>query len=244
MTPIIEANNITFNWPNSEFKLLIKQLSVSKAEKIFIQGPSGCGKSTLLSLLCGVNLPNSGKLTIFNTDLNTLSSSQRDQFRADHIGIIFQQFNLLPYLTALENVLLACDFSPMRKQRILNKSLCVKQEAERLLSNLEISNKALLKKPINELSVGQQQRVAAARALIGSPEIIIADEPTSSLDAVRCNAFMKLLIEEAQACEATLLFVSHDERLRTHFDSSLTLCFNDVTNTANFISLSKDRDQK
>ena len=150
MIPIIEANNIKYNWPNSDFELSIKQLLVSKAEKVFIQGPSGCGKSTLLSLLSGINLSNRGMLTVLNTDLNTLSSSQRDQFRADHIGIIFQQFNLLPYLTALENVLLACEFSPVRKKRIFNKSLSVKQEALRLLSHLEISNKALLKKPINQ----------------------------------------------------------------------------------------------
>lgn len=241
MISTIEANNIEFSWPNSAFKLLIEQLSVYKGEKIFIQGPSGCGKSTLMSLLGGVNIASTGKLSVFDTDLRSMSSSQRDQFRADHIGIIFQQFNLLPYLTTLENVLLACEFSSTRKKRALNKSLSLEQEAKRLLSRLEITDNHLLNKPVNHLSVGQQQRVAAARALIGSPEIVIADEPTSSLDANRCDAFMRLLIQETQACEATLFFVSHDERLKAHFDRSLTLSLNTTTKSASLMPFINDK---
>ena len=243
MTSIIEANNLEFNWPNSTFKLLIEQLSVYQGDKIFIQGASGCGKSTLLSLLSGVNKASKGTLSVFDSELSSMSSGQRDRFRADHIGIIFQQFNLLPYLSTLENVLLACEFSPARKKRVLNKAKSLEQEAKRLLSHLEISGNTLLQKPVNQLSVGQQQRVAAARALIGSPEIIIADEPTSSLDADRCDAFMRLLIQETQACNASLLFVSHDERLQTHFDRSLKLYLDNTTNIATLISSLVSKEQ-
>ena len=237
--PIIDAKHLEFSWPNADsFKLSVDSLSIAKNEKIFIQGPSGCGKSTLLSLLSGVNLASSGKLKVLGATLGSLSASQRDQFRADHIGLIFQMFNLLPYLTTLENVMLACEFSQSRKKNALKHSSSIEQEAKRLLAHLEIANKNLLNKPVNQLSVGQQQRVAAARALIGSPEIIIADEPTSSLDADRCDAFMNLLLQEANACHSTLIFVSHDKGLTTHFDRALQLKEHNANNASTLVSLS------
>ena len=233
MIPVIDADNLEFSWPSSSaYKLFIDHLSVVKGEKVFIQGPSGCGKSTFLSLLAGVNLANKGSLNVLGTQVNTLSSSQRDKFRAEHIGYIFQQFNLLPYLNSIENVAIACAFSSIRKKRVLKTSVSVADEAKRLLSHLDISDEALLNMPVNQLSVGQQQRVAVARALIGSPEIIIADEPTSSLDADSCDAFMQLLIQEATTCNATLLFVSHDQRLKSFFDRSLTLTVDREQNSA------------
>ncbi|WP_218139582.1 ATP-binding cassette domain-containing protein [Thalassotalea agarivorans] len=221
---MIKAESIVFMWPkSSSFTLSIDHLTVTKGEKVFIQGASGCGKTTLLSLLSGVNRTHSGQLSVLGSQLSSLSGGQRDQFRADHIGVVFQLFNLLPYLTAIENVVLACKFSKQRAQKAIAKSGSLEQEAIRLLAKLELSNQQLLNKPVGQLSIGQQQRIAAARALIGSPDIIIADEPTSSLDHEVSESFLDLLFTEIEACNATLLFVSHDTRLKERFDSTWTL---------------------
>jgi putative ABC transport system ATP-binding protein len=183
---------------------------------VFLHGPSGCGKSTLLGLLAGVLLPQSGRVNLLGQDWAELPSSRRDAFRADHVGYIFQQFNLLAYLSVLDNVLLPCRFSAARAKRALPGA------AQSLLERVELPQ-ALWTKPAGELSVGQQQRVAAARALIGTPEIVIADEPTSALDAALRDNFMALLLGATRAAGSTLVFVSHDERLAAAFDRRLSL---------------------
>ncbi|MEM1001528.1 MAG: ATP-binding cassette domain-containing protein, partial [Bacteroidota bacterium] len=137
---------------------------------------------------------------------------------ADHIGYIFQMFNLLPYLSVVENVTLPCSFSKHRFNKVAGNDKKVDDEAVRLLSKLGLSDSKLLSKPVTELSLGQQQRVAACRALIGSPEILIADEPTSALDADAQESFLELLSEECSNNDITLIFVSHDERLSNGFD--------------------------
>lgn len=195
---------------------------MTSGERVFLHGPSGCGKSTLLALLGGVLTPQHGKITLLHTDLTALSASARDRFRVDHIGFIFQQFNLIPYLSVLDNTLLPCRFSSRRKTRATARGLSVQQEACRLLDHLGLGQ-ALRDRAVTALSVGQQQRVAAARALIGRPEIIIADEPTSSLDAARQDSFLDLLLQECEAAKSTLLFVSHDHRLATHFTRTVAL---------------------
>ena len=200
----------------------IARFSVNAGERVFIYGPSGCGKSTLLGLLSGVLTPQQGKLRLFDTDLTALSGSERDRFRVDHIGLIFQQFNLIPYLSVFDNVLLPCHFSSRRSARAKTSGRTLTNEAERLLSHLSLDS-ALWQRPVTTLSVGQQQRVAAARALIGQPEIIIADEPTSSLDADRQNDFLNLLLQECKAAQSTLLFVSHDHQLTPHFTREVAL---------------------
>jgi putative ABC transport system ATP-binding protein len=151
-----------------------------------------------------------------------LSASARDAFRAAHLGFIFQQFNLIPWLPVLDNVLLPCRFSQRRAGRATELGGSPASEARRLLAALDL-DPALATVPAAELSVGQQQRVAAARALIGRPEILIADEPTSALDAARQTAFVDLLLAEARLAGSALVFVSHDIRLATHFDQILTL---------------------
>jgi putative ABC transport system ATP-binding protein len=185
---------------------------------LFLHGPSGSGKSTLLNLIGGVLLAARGSVSLLGQPLGELSASRRDAFRADHLGFIFQQFNLIPYLSVLDNVLLPCRFSARRAKRISEPGA----EARRLLSALDL-DPALLSRPAAELSVGQQQRVAAARALIGQPEILIADEPTSALDAERQSAFVELLLNEARQAGSAVVFVSHDLRLATHFEHSLAL---------------------
>ncbi|HAU05262.1 MAG TPA: methionine ABC transporter ATP-binding protein, partial [Pseudoalteromonas shioyasakiensis] len=183
---------------------------------------SGCGKSTLLSLLAGVTVPTQGNIELLGKAINQLSNSKRDRFRADHIGYIFQNFNLLPYLSPIENVTLGCQFSKQRQKNALKNSATIAAEASRLLSALGL-NDNLQHQAVAKLSIGQQQRVAAARAFIGSPEIIIADEPTSALDTQNRQAFVKLLFEQASAANSTLIFVSHDETLQTLFTRSISL---------------------
>lgn len=219
---VIALEGVRFRWPGQRSDIIsIDELHLRAGEHLFVRGSSGSGKTTLLNLLCGVHTPSSGAIRLLGTDLAALSAGRRDQFRADHIGVVFQQFNLLPYLSTLDNVTLACSFSD-RKQRRAVASGGVKSTARQLLAALNLAPD-LHRAPVNKLSVGQQQRVAVARALIGGPEILIADEPTSALDADNRDRFMDLLFHEAEAQGCTLVFVSHDPQLAERFERSLEL---------------------
>jgi putative ABC transport system ATP-binding protein len=212
--------DLVFRWPRqAENCLEIPLLELAAGERVFLHGPSGSGKSSLLGLLGGVAMPQAGAIELLGTSITQLGGRARDRFRADHIGFLFQQFNLLPWLSALDNVLLPCTFSSRRRDRA---GTSPRAEAERLLGHLDLAP-ATWHGPAGELSVGQQQRVAAARALIGRPEILIADEPTSALDAERQQIFIDLLLQESAAVGATLVFVSHDRRLAGHFDRIVAL---------------------
>lgn len=216
----LRITDLVFRWPRQTAACLdIPHLELAAGERVFLHGPSGSGKSSLLGLLGGVALPEQGAIELLGTDITRLGGRARDRFRAEHIGFLFQQFNLLPWLSALDNVLLPCTFSPRRRERAGNAP---QVEAERMLRHLDLDAE-LWRKPAGELSVGQQQRVAAARALIGRPKILIADEPTSALDAERQQAFIDLLLQESAAVGATLVFVSHDQRLAGHFDRVIAL---------------------
>ncbi|MBI4754531.1 MAG: ATP-binding cassette domain-containing protein, partial [Betaproteobacteria bacterium] len=196
----IRIAGLHFRWPRQAAACLdIDEFDVEPGERVFLHGPSGSGKSTLLGLLGGIAVPQRGTVEVLGASLNTLSPRARDRLRADRIGFIFQQFNLLPWLSALDNVLLPCTFSSRRKGRAGQP----RKEAERLFDHLDLAAD-LWHKPAAELSVGQQQRVAAARALICRPEIIIADEPTAALDAPRQQRFVDLLLQEAAAGAALL----------------------------------------
>ena len=215
----VVIKNLEFRWePSAAPILTIDYLELKKNSSLFLQGPSGSGKSTLLSLLAGILVPQSGTVEMLGQSIHQLSSKERDRFRADHVGYIFQMFNLLPYLSVLENVTLPCSFSRSRYKKLGNSDKAVEEEALRLLNKLGFSDEQFLNKPVTELSLGQQQRVAACRALMGSPEILIADEPTSALDADAQENFLTLLNEECQKNDITLIFVSHDERLAPQFD--------------------------
>ncbi|MEZ8774573.1 ABC transporter ATP-binding protein [Vibrio sp. 10N.247.310.17] len=220
---VVKLENISFRWkPELSPTLEIPSLHIQAQEHLFIKGPSGCGKSTLLGLLTGINQAEQGEVSILGQDLTQLTPRQRDKFRADHIGYIFQQFNLLPYLSVIDNVTLPCQFSKIRKQQVTESQNSLQATAQELLLRLKLPQ-ALMNKPVTELSIGQQQRVAAARALIGQPKIIIADEPTSALDHDNREAFIELLLEQANQAGSTLIFVSHDPTLGKLFTRTIDL---------------------
>lgn len=225
---MIEVQDLRFAWPAAWHDgqpadcVAIDRLSIAAGRTVFLHGPSGGGKSTLLGLLAGVLLPRTGSVSLLGTRWSDLSGARRDAFRADHLGYIFQQFNLLPYLSVLDNVLLPCRFSALRRERATQDGGSPGAAARDLLQRVGLAD-GLWKRPAAQLSVGQQQRVAAARALIGRPEVVIADEPTSALDAALRDSFMDLLLDACRASGGTLVFVSHDERLAARFDERLSL---------------------
>ncbi len=221
---IIDVQDLEFRWhKDGPTVLSIESLQVAVGESLFIKGPSGSGKSTLLSLLSGVTTAGAGTVRVMDQALERLSSVQRDHFRADHIGYIFQMFNLIPYLSVVENVVLPCRFSARRRARALARGADLDTEARRLLRHLDMDHPDLHRRAVTTLSVGQQQRVAAARALMGAPELLIADEPTSSLDADRRESFIRLLFDESRQAGSTLVFVSHDPALERLFHRTVDL---------------------
>lgn len=220
--PVVELDQVTFRWPGQGADTIaIDQLVLAPGEHLFVRGASGSGKTTLLNLLAGIHVPTTGTIRLLGTDVGALSPSRRDQFRADHIGVVFQQFNLLPYLSILENVTVSFAFSRRKRQQAA-KSAEINATAQRLLRSLNLPD-PLHSAPVAELSVGQQQRVAVARALIGGPEILIADEPTSALDADNRDRFLELLFREVEAQGCTLIFVSHDPELGERFTRAIEL---------------------
>ncbi len=219
---VVRLQNIVFSWGKDAPLIDIPSFSLGKGERVFLQGASGSGKSTLLNLITGLLTPEAGHMYINDVDVAQLSTLRRDRFRADNIGFVFQSFNLLPYLSLLDNVVLPCRFSELRKKKAIERDGSVKRSAQRLLSELGLASQLKTNKPVIQLSVGQQQRVAVARALIGSPELLIADEPTSALDADSRQQFLDLLLREVKTQNSTLLLVSHDPALGESFDRSVS----------------------
>ena len=218
---MIRLAELRFRWRARDPLVLdIEELAVARGEKLFVKGPSGGGKTTLLNLLGGVVLPEAGTVEILGTEVTGLRGAARDAFRADHIGFVFQSFNLVPYLPPVDNVLLPCRFSARRRERAGDRP---EDEARRLLAHMGLDVERLSGRGAVRLSQGEQQRVAAARALIGAPELVVADEPTSALDSDVREAFLSLLFEEVDKAGATLVFVSHDARLEPAFGRSLAL---------------------
>ena len=219
----VQLRAVQYRWAARLAPVLdIPDFQVEKGEKVFVQGPSGSGKSTLLGILGGVLLPQTGDVHILGHRLNGMRGRRRDSFRATHIGFIFQMFNLLPYLSLVENVLLPCHFSRQRQRKAQQHTGDLQAEAARLLTDLGL-DETLHGNYATQLSVGQQQRVAVARALIGRPELLIADEPTSALDADAQEGFLKLLFQECHATNTTVIFVSHNAALAEQFDRSVEL---------------------
>ena len=221
--PLIELTDLAFAWPGHPPLLDIPAFHLDTGESLFLKGPSGSGKTTLLGLLGGVQQPDRGSIRLLGQTLSTLKQGARDRFRVDHTGYIFQQFNLLPFLSVRENVELPCRFSKVRAAKACERYGSVDQATASLLAHLGLKDPALLMRRADSLSIGQQQRVAAARALIGQPELVIADEPTSALDADSREAFIRLLFAECRAAGSSLLFVSHDQSLAPLFDRHLSL---------------------
>ncbi len=217
MAPALSVRGLRYRWPGAGRDLLsIETLEVGAGQTLFLRGPSGCGKSTLMALLAGVLVAGPGQVSALGACWQAMSASARDRHRAAHLGYIFQQFNLLPYLSVLDNVRLPCRFSTVRAARAPVGA------AEALLARTGLPE-ALWRESAGRLSIGQQQRVAAARALIGAPEIVIADEPTSALDEDLREAFMDLLLGACAEAGSALVFVSHDARLAGRFERVVDL---------------------
>jgi len=219
MDNAVEIEQLSFSYRTSKLVLHVPALVIAKGERIFLHGPSGSGKTTLLGILAGVLKAQDGSVKILGQDLTRMSGPARDALRAAHLGYIFQMFNLIPYLNVLENITLPCRISPKRQERLNGRSR--EDEAKILAGRLGIGQ--IVADNVVDLSVGQQQRVAAARALMGAPELIIADEPTSSLDEDHREGFLQLLFDQCREIGSTLIFVSHDRRMMPLFDRAISL---------------------
>ncbi len=193
----------------------IHHWEVQRGERVFLQGESGSGKSTLLGLLAGLQTPTQGDVSILGTKISALGSRQRDVFRARNLGVVFQQFNLIPYLSALENVLLAAQFGQTNARESSGR-------ATELLERVNLSKQLHTRKSA-ELSIGQQQRVAIVRALINLPSLLLVDEPTSALDHANRDAFLELILEVAAERQCAMVFVSHDPSIGQFFDAKVAL---------------------
>lgn len=220
MSSAVSLRQLSFAWPGAAPLLEIDELDIALGERVFLRGPSGSGKSTLLGLIAGVLEPTGGKLSVLGEDMGRLGARQRDALRARNMGVVFQMFNLLPFLNVVQNVTLGCAFSKDRRSQLNASS---ESEAATLLARLGLEGVGLLGRRVSDLSVGQQQRVAVARALLGGPKLVIADEPTSALDSDARDQFLALLTEEVSRTGAALLMVSHDASLAGQFDRSLDL---------------------
>ncbi|MEO1265977.1 MAG: ATP-binding cassette domain-containing protein, partial [Pseudomonadota bacterium] len=186
----VRIADVEYRWPGSGFALHVPALEIARGSRAVLLGPSGGGKSTLLSLIAGVLKPDAGVLEVLSRDLAAARGAERDAFRAEHIGVIFQQFNLLPYGSVLDNITLPLSFAPCRRARAVSQSGSVEADVKRLMAALDLGGISTARRAA-ELSVGQQQRVAVARALIGGPELVIADEPTSALDSDASGRFLE-----------------------------------------------------
>ena len=215
----IHLQNVVFGYDRRTPILHVQELVVKRGKRVFLYGPSGSGKTTLLGLITGILQPQTGSCKVLGQEMTRMSMSARDQLRGSEIGYIFQSLNLIPYLTVQQNVALPCHIHARRRKDIMAPT--INEEVERLIRRLELDTH--IDRGVKKLSTGQQQRVAIARAIIGKPSLVIADEPTSSLDTDRQQAFLELLFEVCDEAKATLVFVSHDRSLMTRFDEQIAL---------------------
>ena len=209
---LISIKNLKYKiGQNINFSLNIKNFKLNKSDSILIYGESGLGKSTFLNLLSGTISPQKGNIDILGTNISNTSSSIKDKIRGDHFGIVFQTFNLLPYVSVKNNILLGKAYSSIKQSKSNN------DEIKELMDKLSLNYEDLINRKAYELSIGQQQRVAVARALIRKPEIILADEPTSALDKSNQKEFINLLFKSIDENEQGLIMVSHEHKLSNKF---------------------------
>ena len=207
---MIKTKGVEFSYDNQVF-FKFQDINLKSSENLLIIGSSGIGKTTLLHLLAGLLKSSSGSIKLFEKELSDLSSYQLDRFRKNNIGIVFQRPHFVNSLTVKENLQLA--------QYIANKK--DNNRIENILKNLNILDKS--DKKTNQLSQGEKQRASIALAIVNSPKIILADEPTSSLDDINCDNVIKLLKKQATDFGAQLIVITHDSRLKKHFKNSIEL---------------------
>ena len=213
---MIAARDLSFAYPGGGFALKVPSLDVAPCERVGVIGPSGTGKTTLLNLVAGMVRADAGALTVADTDLATLDDAARRRFRATHVGFIFQNFALVDYLNAYENILY-----PYRVGLGLRLDAQVRERARALAEACGIAHR--LKSHPAALSGGEQQRVAICRALVTQPKLILADEATGNLDPETKEAILDLLFDQCRDAGATLLMVSHDARIAPRFDRAVQL---------------------
>ncbi len=211
---MIDIRQLTFAYPKTDFRLSVDRLEVAAGERVAVVGPSGSGKTTLLNLISGISIPQSGTVEVASRQVSALSDAQRRDFRAGSIGFIFQQFELIEYLSVLENILL-----PFMINRSLRMDVEVVARANELAASMGLQDK--LARKIRRLSQGEQQRVAICRALVAHPQLLLADEPTGNLDPRNKDLTIRLLFEFCARQKATLLVVTHDLGILTGFDRQI-----------------------
>lgn len=211
---MIEIQQLDFQYSDGGFGLCIPELRLSPGSRTALIGPSGCGKTTLLSLLAGILLPDHGEIRACDFAVSSLSDTARRAFRIRHVGMVFQEFELLDYLNVQDNILL-----PFTLNAELQFTKETEESVERLANSLKIAQ--LLDRRIDRISQGERQRVAIARALIARPQLLLADEPTGNLDPSGTERIVDLLCREAQDRSVTLLMATHDHGLLDRFDHVL-----------------------
>lgn len=208
--------DLCFRYPQGDFSLQIDHLSIGVGERVSCTGPSGSGKSTLLHLLAGIVSPDTGRIKTCGEELTSLSDGARRNLRIAQIGLVFQDFALLDYLSVLDNILL-----PYRINRSLRLELSVRDRARQLATDVGLED--LMQRRPTELSQGERQRVAVCRALIASPQLVLADEPTANLDADNANHVLRALDQHAESKQATLIVVTHDQSMIPRFDRNIDM---------------------
>ena len=209
---MIHIEQLRFGYEEGGDVLQLEAFDLPATNNALVVGPSGCGKTTLLHLIAGLLLPVAGRVVVAGQDLAALAPSARDRFRGRNIGIVLQQFHLLPTLTTLQNLLVAQSIAGLTVDRAA---------AHATLSALGVDDRVHAYP--HQLSVGQQQRVAIARALVNRPKLLLADEPTSNLDDEACTSVAELLLDAAQQQGVSLLIATHDTRLKTRIPRQLVL---------------------
>ena len=213
--PDIELRGVEFRYADG-FRLSVDGLSVAAGEALAIVGPSGSGKSTLLNLIAGVTLPGQGSITTCGHEMTALDEGARRQFRISRIGLVFQEFELLDYLSVLDNILL-----PYRIHPAMRLDASVRERAAALAENVGIADK--LGRHPDRLSQGERQRAAVCRALLTQPRLLLADEPTGNLDPDNKRRVLDLLVERTSAAGATFVTVTHDHALLDRFERTLDI---------------------
>ncbi len=213
---MIRLSQVCFRYPTERFQLRVPSFDVDGGESVAVVGPSGCGKTTLLRLIAGILRPNEGTVRVLDSEISALPESGIRAFRIQEIGLVFQEFELLDYLTARDNILL-----PYRVSNVLRIKPELGERIAKLAEETGISH--LLEAYPRQLSQGERQRVAICRALLTEPKVILADEPTGSLDPQNQSKIVDLLVAQAQAHNASLVMVTHDHGLLASFDRSVDL---------------------